>query len=318
MNSLQSTVGLLTLLGDATRVRLLSLLAREELTVAELTQITELSQSRVSTHLGRLRDGGFLRDRQVGASRFYALNEGAIPENAGSIWQLVSQNVNDAVLIGDRRRCEQLLSAREGAFWPDTIAGDLDRHYSPGRTWEATARGLLGFVQLGDVVDIGSGDGAMAQLLSPRAKSFACVDVSERMIAAAKKRLNGQSNVRFDVADMHELPFDSDSFDQALLFNSLTYSTQPRAALVEAARVLRPGGKLVAITLHSHHHRDVTRAYSHQNEGFSPDALRELLEAAPLEVDSCELTSRERRKPYFEVVTAFASKPTKPTDTERP
>ena len=66
MDSLQSTVGLLTLLGDATRVRLLSLLAREELTVAELTQITELSQSRVSTHLGRLRDGGRSEERRVG------------------------------------------------------------------------------------------------------------------------------------------------------------------------------------------------------------------------------------------------------------
>ncbi len=313
MDSLQSTVGLLTLLGDATRVRLLSLLAREELTVAELTQITELSQSRVSTHLGRLRDGGFLRDRQVGASRFYALNEGAMPTSAGNVWQLVSENVSDAVLQGDRRRCEQLLSSREGTFWPDTIAGDLDRHYSPGRTWEATARGLLGFVQLGDVVDIGSGDGAMAQLLSPRAKSFACVDVSARMITAAKKRLTKQSDVSFSVADMHELPFDDASFDQALLFNSLTYSAQPRAALAEAARVLRPGGKLVAITLHSHHHRDITRAYSHQNQGFSAPDLRKHLEAAHLTVDSCDLTSRERRKPYFEVVTAFATKSSSPS-----
>ena len=133
------------------------------------------------------------------------------------------------------------------------------------------------------------------------------------MITAAKKRLTKQSDVSFSVADMHELPFDDASFDQALLFNSLTYSAQPRAALAEAARVLRPGGKLVAITLHSHHHRDITRAYSHQNQGFSAPDLRKHLEAAHLTVDSCDLTSRERRKPYFEVVTAFATKSSSPS-----
>lgn len=308
MESLESTVSLFSLLGDTTRVRLLALLSREELTVAELTAVTELSQSRVSTHLGRLRDGGLLRDHQVGTSRFYSLNEGAMPPQARKVLAMIQERVDDAVLRGDMRRCTSVLRSREGTTWPDSIAGELERHYSPGRTWEATARGLLGFVELGDVLDVGAGDGATAQLLLPRARTFTCVDSSQRMITAAKRRLSQAQNVMFSVADMHQLPFDPASFDQVLLFNSLTYSEHPSLAVAEAARVLRPGGTLVAITLSAHQHPEITQAYSHQNSGFSPERLRPLLESGPLHVEFCELTSRERRKPYFEMVTAVANK----------
>jgi ArsR family transcriptional regulator len=308
--TVDSTVDLLHLLGDATRVRLLSLLARDELTVAELTQITELSQSRVSTHLGRLKEAGLLRDRKVGASTFYALNESAMPASARKLWELVKGEVSDGVLEADAKRSDALRRARDGAAsWPDSIAGEMERHYSPGRTWEATARALLGFLRLGDVLDAGSGDGAIAQLLASRSKSITCVDRSERMIEAARRRLSAAPNVRLVQADMHELPFAAASFDQVLLLNALTYSEAPKQALAEAARVLRPGGTLAAVTLAAHDHEVVTAAYGHVQAGVSPNQLRRWLESAELSVVSCQVTSRERRKPYFEVVTAFAEKP---------
>src|SRR5687767_12662761 len=96
--SVDSTVELLRVFSDATRVRLLALLAREELAVTELTSITELPQSRVSTHLARLRDAGLLRDRKAGASTYYAMNEAAMPEAARRVWELVRTQVSDAVL----------------------------------------------------------------------------------------------------------------------------------------------------------------------------------------------------------------------------
>jgi ArsR family transcriptional regulator len=308
MATLEATLDLMHVFGDATRVRLMALLAREELTVAELTAITELPQSRVSTHLARLREAGLLRDRRAGASTFYAMNDALMPETARRVWQLVSAEVSGGLLEADLRRAESLKRAKNGASWPDSIAGEMERHYSPGRTWEATARGLLGFLRLGDVLDIGSGDGVMAQLFAPRARSVTLIDRSSKMIDAARRRLSGQRNVQFQVGDMHELPFVDECFDEVLSFNVLTYAEHPERALGEAARVLRPRGTLSVVTLAVHEHADVTSAYGHVNAGFSPRELRRLLREAGLEVLSAGVTSREKLKPYFEVVTAQAEK----------
>jgi ArsR family transcriptional regulator len=185
----------------------------------------------------------------------------------------------------------------------------MERHYSPGRTWEATARGLLAFVQLGDVLDVGSGDGAVAQLLAPRARSICCVDRSERVVDAARARMAGLGNVRSCVADMHALPFTDAAFDQVLHLNTLTYSDRPRLALAEAARVLRPGGTLTVVTLAEHRQAEVTAAYGHCQSGFAPERLRGWLLDSGLAVQSCSITSRERRPPHFEVVTAEATRP---------
>lgn len=306
---LEHAVGLMHLFSDPTRVRLLALLAAHELSVAELTTILDLAQSRVSTHLGKLREAGVLRDRKVGVSTFYALNEGGMPPEARKIWSLLAAELQDGLLEADRERCQALLRAREEE-WPDQVAGQMERHYSPGRTWEAAARGFLGLMRLGDVLDGGSGDGAIAALLAPRSRSVTCFDRSEKVIEAARARLGRLPNVGFRVGDLHELPFPAASFDQVLLFNVLTYARTPPQVLREAARVLRPAGNLVCVTLDAHAHADVTAAYNHVHAGFSPAALRGLCEGAGLDVEQCEVTSRERRHPYFQVVTAFATRRT--------
>jgi ArsR family transcriptional regulator len=309
--SLETTTDLFHLFGEPTRVRLAALLARHELTVAELTAVTDLAQSRVSTHLGKLKEAGVLRDRRNGASTFYALNESAMPPEARKVWELLERDVADAVLDGDRRRCEALVRARERrAAWPDAVAGQMERHYSPGRTWEATARAFLGLVRLGDVLDAGSGDGTIAQLLAPRARSLTCLDRSEKMLAAARIRLAGLGNVRFLRGDLHGIPAAGASFDHVLLFNVLTHAEAPVRVLAEAARVLRAGGGLTLVTLDAHRHEEVTSAYGHVQPGFKPGALRAWLKRAGLEVERCEVTSRERRQPHFDVLTAFARKPT--------
>lgn len=310
MSDLAQTVDLLNVLGDATRVRLLSLLSGQELTVAELTRITDLPQSRVSTHLRKLRAEGLLADRRAGSSTFYKVHE-QMGEAAQGVWRLLQGQMRDDVLDADRKRCVAVLAAREADDgWADKVAGEMERHYSPGRTWEATARGFIGLMRLGDVLDIGSGDGVAAELLARRARSFTCVDRSEKVIEAATRRLSRLDNVDLRVADMQELPFEDASFDQILMFNVLTCSDDPPRALAEAARVLRPGGDLALVTLDAHEYEDISAAYDHSIPGFAPDELRTLLEAAGLTVRLCEVTSRERRKPYFRVVSAFAHKPT--------
>jgi ArsR family transcriptional regulator len=307
MGSLDTTADLLQLFGEPSRVRLLALLAEHELTVNELTHITELAQSRVSTHLGRLREAGVLRDRRVGSSTFYGLNNGEMPAEARAVWNLVSAGLDDDVVDRDRSRCAAVLRARQRATrWPDSVAGEMERHYSPGRTWEALGRGVIGLLQLGDVLDAGAGDGATAQLLAPRARSITCVDQSDTLIDAARARLQRYGNARCEVADLHALPFPDASFDQALLFNVLTYLKSPTRVLGELGRVLRPGGSLVLVTLAEHDHLDITSAFGHIQPGFSSAGLRKLLGRAGLDVAECEVTLRERRPPYFQVITALA------------
>ena len=309
MSSLDASVGLLGLLADPSRVRLLALLEREELTVAELVAVTGLSQSRVSTHLGRLRDSGLLRVRPSGASAFHALNEG-MSEDARALWQVVRSRLSDAVLEADGVQCEAVVRARTSAAgWPESVAGEMERHYSPGRTWESLAHGLLGFSSPGDVLDAGSGDGFVAGLLATRSRTVTCLDRSERMIAAARARLAGRDNVRFALGDIHDLPFPASSFDQVGLFNVLAYSTDPPRALAEASRVLRPGGSLVVLTLNSHEQAEVTSSYGHVQPGFRPVVLRKMLQQSGLSVEHCAVAARERRAPHFELLVAYARLP---------
>ena len=304
--SLESTVALMGALADGTRVRLLALLATEELTVAELTHVTGLTQSRISSHLAKLREVGLLRDRRAGSSSFYALNT-AMPEHARELLSRVRATLSDAVIDADQRRLESLLRARqEAAPWLDAVAGEMERHYSPGRTWEATARGLLGFVRLGDVLDLGSGDGVLAELVAPHARSIVCLDRSERMVKAAGQRLRRFSHVQARQGDMHELPFADDSFDQIIFFNALTYAHNPARVVREMARVLRPGGALALMCLHRHSHEDITAQYQHRIPGFELKELAALLEDNGFAVRQCRICTRERKKPYFEVVSAFA------------
>lgn len=310
MATVTDTVELLRLFGDATRVRLAALLERDELTVAEITRVTELPQSRVSTHLGKLKEAGVLRDRRDGASTYYSMNDGAMPADVRRVWTVVAGALDEPVLRADQERCAALVRAREhGGGWPDSVAGQMERYYSPGRTWEATARGLLGLVHLGDVLDAGSGDGAMAELLAPRARSITCLDRSEKVLAAARNRLRHLPNVALVPGDLHALPFPGDRFDQVLLFHVLVYAEDPARVVAEAARVLRPGGDLVVTTLAAHDHRDTTAAYGHVHAGSSPQKLQGWLAAAGLTVERCEISSREKRPPHFEVVSGFASKP---------
>jgi len=302
---------MLAVLADPVRIRLAALLDGNELSVAEITQVTRMVQSRVSTHLGKLRDAGILRDRRQGTSTYYALNDGGMPETAKRLWALVAEHRNEGEWQADRARCEEILRRRQGAGgWPESVAGQMDRHYSPGRTWEATMLGVLSFVRLGDLLDAGSGDGMVASMLAPRCRSITCLDVSPKVLHAAQQRLTGVGNVRFAPGDIHALPLADASVDHVLLLNVLPYSREPVRALREAARVLRPGGNLLVSTLANHDHGEITDTYGHVNRGFRPATLRRWLASeAGLAVERCEVTCHEKREPNFAILSAFAHKP---------
>ncbi|MCB9727203.1 MAG: metalloregulator ArsR/SmtB family transcription factor [Deltaproteobacteria bacterium] len=310
MPDLNASSELLRLLADPTRIRLLALLEGEALTVAELCQVTGLSQPRVSTHLGRLREAGVVRDRREGSFSWYALAEDGMSEAARRTWALLRETTRDPLLAQDRARAEDVVRARAGGpSWAESVAGQMARHYSPGRTWEALARGVLGLVQVGDVLDVASGDGAVAEMLAPRARSVTCLDLSEKVVAVGRERLAQVPNLRFVRGDMHAIPCEDASFDAALLMTALAWTREPGRVLAECARVLRPGGLLSGTALTTHGHTQAVAAYDHRNSGFEPEALAELLSQAGFEVSLCAPTSRERRSPHFEVLTFHARLP---------
>ena len=152
----------LKVLADATRVRLLALLEHEELTVAELSSITRLAQPRVSTHLARLKEAGLVRDRRAGVSAYYRFDEASLDAAQRALWRTLREGSDDPLLRQDAERIPGVLAARAvDANWADSVAGDMERHYSPGRTWEALARSALPLLAPGHVLDIASGDGVL-------------------------------------------------------------------------------------------------------------------------------------------------------------
>ena len=303
--NLARCVEALNLLGDESRLRLCALLRERELCVSDLVKVTGISQSRVSTHLGRLREAGIVRDRRQGAQSFYTLALAALPDTLQGLLDEATQAA-DPTLEGDRQRLAELEAERRGGA---ASGDDLERDYSPGRTWRSLAAGLSGLLALGDVLDVGSGDGAAAAVLAPYCRSLTCVDVNARLLEVARDRLARHPHVKVEQADAHALPFAAASFDDVLLFHTLTYTERPLVALEQCARVLRPGGRLVLLCLDEHQQPEVTAPYGERHQGFSKAAIIELLARAELEIRAAEVACREARKPRLQVMLAIAHKP---------
>jgi len=306
--TLDAHLSLLAALGDATRLRLCALLSACELSVVELTQVLELGQSKVSTHLARLKEQALVLDRRVSTSSYYRLNDDGMSDATKRVWSALLETLDDATVTSDRRRAERVIEAREKNSWPERLAGELERHYSPGRTWESLARSFASLVRADEVLDVGAGDGTVAELLAARSERYVCLDSSSKLLRAASDRLARFPSVSLVHGDMHALPFAEARFGLVLLFNVLAYATDPGRALDEAARVVRPGGELFLVTLHKHEHMDVAAQYGHRQPGFDPRWLKRRLSARGLRVSHCEVSCRERARPHFEIVTCFAQK----------
>lgn len=299
---------LLRLLSEPTRLRLLLLLEAEDLTVAELTAITGLSQSRISTHLGKLRQAGLVQDERMGQATLYSADTGQFSPAARQIWGALIDNLDDNQIREDSERATATVRQRSARHsWVESVAGRMEQQYSPGRSWEATTRALINLLQLGNVLDIASGDGVLAELLCARATSVTCLDSNAAVIAAARKRLRDQANVRFHRGDMHALAFEDNTFDQVFLMHALPYSNTPEKAISEAARVLGPGGTLVLTTVKKHNHEATVAAFDHVNLGFGVAELKRWVSREGLYIESAGATSREQRPPHFEVLTLIAT-----------
>lgn len=294
---------------DESRIRLLLLLEQQELTVAELAEITQLAQPRVSTHLSMLKKNALVICRKQGVSSYYRLNIDLFVKEHPHFIEMVNTHYHDNPVINeDRKRLHRVLS-KQAKFnnWFDDVAGDMERHYSPGRTWESTARSLARLMSLGDVLDIGSGDGALAALMSPQTRSYTCIDYSSKLIEAAKKRLSNAKNIHYVIADMHDLMLKK-QFDNILMLQVLTYSKDPEKAIEQAFKVCRHGGKLLISTLDKHQHKEAIEVYGHHNYGFAADELSNICRQAGFSQINANITSQEQKKPHFKILTVEAIK----------
>jgi ubiquinone/menaquinone biosynthesis C-methylase UbiE len=271
---------------EPTRLRLLALAARGAFCVSELTEILGQSQPRLSRHLKLLCEAALLERVREGANVWFALPTGEDGSFAREV--LARLPANDPVLEADRRQAARVLAERaraasesfrrQGSDWDEMRALDL-----PAQAVEAA---LLDLVpdRIGRLLDIGTGTGRVLELLGPRAAEGLGVDASRAMLALARARLARAGLTRCSVrlADMYRLPLADGGFDLAILQMVLHYAEQPAGVLAEAARVLRPGGRLIVIDLAPHVRDDVAARLAHRWRGFADGALGELLAAAGL------------------------------------
>ncbi|MBV9736501.1 MAG: metalloregulator ArsR/SmtB family transcription factor [Acidisphaera sp.] len=277
---------------EPTRMRLLALAARGPFCVNELTEILGQSQPRLSRHLRLLCEAGLLERVREGANAWYAPAAGAAGGPAGGPVGGLTRDLlarlapDDPVLAADRRQAARVLAERaraasesfrrEGADWDEMGALDL-----PASAVEARLLELLP-ARLGRLLDIGTGTGRLLELLAPRLEAGLGIDASRAMLALARTRLSraGLAHCAVRLADMYRLPLADASFDHALLQMVLHYAEDPAGVLAEAARVLRPGGRLVVVDLAAHGRADLTGRLAHRWPGFADTEMRDLLAGA--------------------------------------
>jgi ArsR family transcriptional regulator len=264
-------------LADATRSRLLLVLERHELTVGELCQVLQLPQSTVSRHLKLLGDEGWVSARAEGTSRRYRMPADRLDADARQLWQLVRREV--AELAGAAQDAERLRSVlaqrstRSREFF-SSAAGEWDRLRADLFGRRADLLGLLGLVdEAWTVGDLGCGTGQMAASLAPFVARVLAVDGSPAMLEAARARLAGTPNVEVREGELESLPIEPGTLDAAVAFLVLHYVAEPADALAEAARALKPGGRLLVVDMMPHDREEYRQAMGHVWQGFEAERL---------------------------------------------
>jgi ubiquinone/menaquinone biosynthesis C-methylase UbiE len=298
----------LRLLGDESRLRILRLLEREELSVAELQEILGMGQSRISMALSQLRQAGLVDLRRAGQKSLYRFSggdtvAGLLRESAPELAE--SRDDDEALRLILKKRKDRVRS------YFDELAGRFGRHYVPGRSWKGLAEMCIKLLPPMRIADIGAGEGTLSLLLAQRAIHVTGIDNSEKMVEYANSvaRRAGVKNVDFQLGDIEELPLPDASVDLALFSQSLHHALHPQRAVHEAFRVLKPGGRVVVLDLQRHAFEEARELYADVWLGFTQVELLEFLRKARFRHADVTLVHREDEAPHLETVLAVAEKP---------
>ena len=302
----------LQLLSDSTRLRMLRLLSREELSVAELQEILEMGQSRISSHLSLLRRNRMVVDRRDGKKTFYALSLDKSP-NYDIVRLALAEDSNEDFWESDQSGLTRILERRrsESEKYFEEVADRLGKHYVPGRSWESIGHFLFRLVPYIVVADLGAGEGMISQLLAERAKKVLCIDSSKSMVRlgtdlAKKKNL---ANLFYKQGDIEKVPLNDKSVDLALMSQSLHHAQHPKKALEEAYRILKPSGQLVVLDIKKHNFEKARENYGDLWLGFRENDLYKMIKEAGFKKARVETVSKEEKEPYFETILGVGERP---------
>ncbi len=307
-----SIIQSLRLLADATRLRLLLLLEQAELTVAEIQEVLNMGQSRISTHLAQLKRAGLVQDRRAGKNIYYGLaqvdvdaaSERRLREIVAASAKEIPESATDRVALGLvlRKREDR---ARE---YFNRLAGKFGRSYCPGRSWQGLAHMLLGLLPAMVIADLGAGEGTLSQLLARTARQVIAVDYSEKMVefGSALAREHGFANLEYRLGDMQSPPIAAGSVDLAIFSQALHHASQPERAISAAHAILKPGGRLVVLDLLAHGFEQARELYADLWLGFSELELHQFLERAGFEGIEVSVVAREEQSPHLQTVLATA------------
>jgi ubiquinone/menaquinone biosynthesis C-methylase UbiE/DNA-binding transcriptional ArsR family regulator len=309
---MSDTLKTLRALADPTRLRLVALLERDELSVNELQEITRLGQSRISTHLGLLSETGLAKSRRDGKRTFYKLAE---KPNAATkeILQIAIRGAKETEeFSADQVNLKRILARRneKAQLYFNQVAGRFDRSYGPGRSWQAFGHLLLRILPPMTIADLGSGEGLLSELLAHNAKKVIAVDNSEKMVTfgAEKAKKNGLKNLEFRLGDLENPPIDANSVDLVILSQALHHAEHPDKALASAYKILRAGGQLMVLDLLEHQFEQAHELYGDRWLGFREADLHRWLEVAGFKRIDIATVAREENPPHFQTLLASGEK----------
>jgi len=299
-------------LADPTRLRILALLAGQELSVQELQDITRLGQSRISTHLGLLTEAGLLQSRREGKRTFYRVRRSTKKQVAEVVQWAVSGAEELPEREADEINLKRILGLREeqAQLHFNQVAGRFDRVYGPGRSWQAFGQLLLRILPPVTVADLGSGEGLLSELLARRCRKVIAVDNSPKMVAfgAAKAKRNKIKNLEFRLGDLEDPPIPARSVDIVILSQALHHAVDPARALAAAHRALRPGGQLIVLDLREHHYQQARDLYGDRWLGFAESDLQSWLETVGFRRIEIAVVAREEEPPHLETLLVAGEK----------
>ena len=276
---------------EPSRLRLLALCAHAELTVSELVQILGQSQPRVSRHLKLLCEAGLIDRFREGTWAFYRLSEkGRCAELARVLIDLIPDN--DATLALDLQRLEAVKKAnsdRAAEYFRRNADGwdKIRSLHIAEDTVETALRDLFPLSGMKDFLDIGTGTGRVLELFGPRVERGIGIDMSREMLALARANLQKADlrNCQVRQGDMYQLPFSDEAFDGVVIHQVLHFAEDPAEAIAEAARALRPGGRLVVVDFAPHDQEMLRQEHAHRRLGFTDSEVNRWFELAGLSPD---------------------------------
>ena len=296
MQTLDTLLAGLRAAGEHSRLRILALCARGELSVTELTQILGQSQPRVSRHLKLMVEAGLLERLPEGAQVYFRVSDRTeVSRLAHALVSLIPQS--DASLNRDLSRLQQVRDIRKqrAQDYFQQVAESWDTIRSlhvPQQQLEDTLLELVGNEPVGELLDIGTGTGRMLEILADHTTRGVGVDLSSDMLAVARSNIEraGLRNVHVRKGDMYNLPLDDASIDLAILHLVLHYSDDPSAVIREASRVLRADGRLIIVDFAVHKEEYLRSEFRHHRLGFSDEEIRQCFEAAGI---SAQIRTRQ-------------------------